>query len=114
MTRKMKKDLTEIERMWTNQKIGNKGLLNGGMQAARWAAPMWTEGKWALHTVRPDTGTAKQGWSSIISHDCDVNGAPYWMLIERHTQDTKCMYCPDPMPDGIVALFKFHNERMIQ
>jgi hypothetical protein len=25
-----------------------------------------------------------------------------------------CMYCSDPIPDGIVALFKFHNDRCIR
>ncbi len=116
MTKKMKADLAEITRMWTDQKIGNM-VLNGDVRprgTGSMVDPVWSEGKWGLHTVRPNTGTARAGWQSIISHDCDVNGSPYWMLIEYHSRHTTCMYCNEDMPDGIVALFKFHNERMIQ
>ena len=49
-------------------------------------------------------------WHSVIKHYCDnINGAPYWMLLEHHTTPTKCVYCDQEMPPSIVCLFKFQN-----
>ncbi len=106
------------ERMWSDQKMGKMQLDTGAgkhpLLPANWADPVVTEGKWNLHIVRPNTGTQRAGWSSIISHDCDLNGSPYWMLIEYHSRKTACMYCEEDMPAMIVGLFKLHNEHMIE
>ena len=49
-------------------------------------------------------------WQSVIKHHCaNINGAPYWMLLEGHDTPTRCNYCNDEMPASIVALFKFQN-----
>ncbi len=83
---------------------------------------LFKEGSWGLHSTGPDTYTAKIGWQSVISHNCVIYRShncviyrsPCWMLIEWHANKTVCFYCSEPMPDGIVALFKFHNEKLIK
>ena len=51
-----------------------------------------------------------RGWQSVIKHYCaNINGAPYWMLLERHDTPTQCVYCNREMPPSIVALFKLQN-----
>jgi hypothetical protein len=72
------------------------------------------EGDWQLRAVGEYLRSAGNGWQSVILHACDLAGSPYWMLLEYHTTPTLCLYCSDPIPDGIVALFKFHNDRCIR
>jgi hypothetical protein len=72
------------------------------------------EGKWSLLRTKMQTIVGHQGWKSVIRHDCDTNGSPYWMLLEWHTSPTCCVYCKEDMPDGIVALFKFLNSEVMR
>ena len=59
--------------------------------------------------------TDVRGWQSVIKHYCaNINSAPYWMLLERHSTPTTCAYCKEDMPAGIVALFKLHNMETIK
>ena len=71
-----------------------------------------TEDGWELldaKSGRYNTGR-ERGWQSVIKHYCaNINGSPYWMLLEYHDAPTLCKYCKEEMPPGIVALFKFHN-----
>lgn len=56
-----------------------------------------------------------QGWQSVIKHHCGaLKGSPYWMLLEHATSPTKCAYCHEQMPEGIVALFKLQNWEVIR
>ena len=76
---------------------------------------LFKEGKWQLLDAtngRYNVGT--RGWQSVIKHWCDVQGSPYWMLIERHDAPTRCVYCKEAMPDSIVALFKLQNEESMR
>lgn len=76
------------------------------------AVVLHTEEGWELldaTTGRYNLG-AKRGWQSVIKHYCaNINGSPYWMLIERHSTTTRCNYCNEEMPASIVCLFKFQN-----
>ena len=110
--------MNDIDRMWKDNQIGSwrvagMSLGRGRPKERLWAGLIFEEGTWSIHKVKASTTTAQVGWRSIISHDCDLNGSPYWMLIEYHDRKTCCMYCDEAMPDSIIALFKFHNEDMI-
>ena len=72
------------------------------------------DGDWQLRAVGEYLRSVGYGWQSIIRHNCELEGSPYWMLLENHAAPTVCLYCSKPIPDGIVALFKFHNEDMIE
>ena len=64
-------------------------------------------------TGRFNTGV--RGWQSVIKHYCsNINGSPYWMLLEWHNTPTMCAYCKKDMPAGIVALFKLQNMETIR
>ena len=108
----------KVLRLWGKNVIGEMVLevtvKNADHTHTAWAGLLFEEGTWGIHKVKASTMTSKVGWRSIISHDCDLNGSPYWMLIEYHDRATCCIYCDEAMPDGIIALFKFHNEDMIQ
>ena len=67
------------------------------------------EGKWTMVATQLHTIVGHQGWKSVIRHDCETVGSPYWMLLEWHTTPTMCVYCKEDMPDGIVGLFKLLN-----
>ena len=80
------------------------------------ATILHTENKWELidaTTGRFNVGT--RGWQSVIKHHCkNINGQPYWMLLEFWSTPTVCPYCTEEMPVGIVALFKFMNWECIK
>ena len=77
------------------------------------ATVLYTENKWELidaTTGRFNVGTRLPGWQSVIKHHCNnINGQPYWMLLEFWNTPTVCPYCTEDMPLGIVALFKLQN-----
>ncbi len=80
------------------------------------AKVLHTEDNWELldaTTGRYNTGMPRRGWrgwQSVIKHHCsNINGAPYWMLLECHETPTRCNYCNEEMPLSIVALFKLQN-----
>ena len=70
---------------------------------------LFEEGKWGLHKPQSPSWTDKEGWQSVISHDCTVLSAPCWMLLAYHSNKTACPYCAERMPPSIVALFKLQN-----
>jgi hypothetical protein len=75
---------------------------------------LFTDDRWQIHAAGGDTWAERQGWQTIIAHMCvDAHGAPFWMLLEHHRDPEICMYCKEPMPEGIVALFKLQNMDMI-
>lgn len=77
-----------------------------------------TEGRWELQDATNNRfNVGGRGWKSVIKHNCNskvVSGGPYWMLIERTQDPTKCVYCLEPMPVGIVCLFKLQNWECIR
>ncbi|KKL11717.1 hypothetical protein LCGC14_2542990 [marine sediment metagenome] len=77
------------------------------------AKVLHTEDNWELldaTTGRYNTGRPGRGWQSVIKHHCsNINGSPYWMLLECHSTPTRCNYCNEEMPPSIVALFKLQN-----
>jgi hypothetical protein len=72
------------------------------------------EGNWSMVSTKLHTIVGNQGWKSVIRHDCETVGSPYWMLLEYHVTPTLCVYCQEAMPDGIVSLFKFLNSEVMR
>lgn len=92
-------------------------MSNGGRAAdSNGKVVLHTEGEWELISTENNwASVAYQGWKCVIKHECALtSGSPYWMLIERYTDLTECLYCYMPMPDGIVALFKLLNSEIIK
>lgn len=72
---------------------------------------LFEQEQWAL---MKDTSLSAFGWKSVLKHTCDVDGAPYWMLLERASDPERCWYCKEAMPKEIVTLFKLMNWNMIK
>ena len=72
---------------------------------------LYYEGKWELLDATMNRfNVGQRGWQSVIKHYCpNINGSPYWMLLEWHNTPTRCNYCNEEMPASIVCLFKFQN-----
>ena len=71
-----------------------------------------TEGKWELvDATNNKYYTGVLDWQSVIRHYCDALNLsyPYWMLLERAGDPTRCEHCRTPIPESIVALFKLQN-----
>ena len=72
---------------------------------------LYAEGKWEiLDATNNRFNVGQRGWQSVIKHNCsNINGSPYWMLLEWHSTPTRCNYCDEEMPPSIVCLFKLQN-----
>ena len=86
------------------------------IQGRRSAVVLHEEEGWQLLDATNDRyNVGQRGWHSVIKHYCpNINGAPYWMLLEQHSTPTRCNYCDEEMPPSIVCLFKFQNMEVMR
>ncbi len=77
---------------------------------------LFEEGNWSLlDATERRFNTGPREWQSVIKHHCpNTPGSPYWMLLEWVWSPTRCVYCKENMPEGIVCLFKLQNWEIIR